>query len=445
MEMATMNVDKQAWKIKRGSVVFLVFLFCIAGMLTACGRETEAEERGPEIIPIPIESGENPEEDGASGRVGASSVSEAGMDSVTGEIIPDSKAPESEGAETPGADSQTAGTSQPVDPDAAAPEMDAMQLMFGRDCISEQTFEVQLSEYDQKVYFVPFAPSQENPQFRIQLIQNGQVLKELSTYVPDELAEEEFSSLDAVSFYDINFDGNTDILLLETYGDTRFAAVYYGDSWISYVGDTYVGFYIQEEMSEYLYEQINPLTCSEISDFLTGGKENGEFASYQEAYAAMSRVYDLGGERREFNLIYFDEDDIPELVAGVSGYWMSLYTYSEGTVYCLANDWGYGAFGNMGYEYVPGKNSLRNIDTDNAGQIVNITYMTINPEHSMEEVVWIKLVFSEEMNEDMEYDCTTYVNGEEVAEDEIGDYDVGEYEYIDTILSLQELLEKLGH
>lgn len=417
MEM-TMNIDKKAWKIKRGSVVFLLFLFCMAGILTACGRETGAGERGAEIIPIPIESGENPEEDGASGGVGA---------------------------ETPGTDSQTAGTSQPVDPDAAAPEMDAMQVMFGRDCISEQTFEVQLSEYDQKVYFVPSAPSQENPQFRIQLIQNGQVLKELSTYVPDELAEEEFRSLDAVSFYDINFDGNTDILLLETYGDTRFAAVYYGDFWISYVGDTYVGFYIHEEMSESLYEQVNPLTCSGISDFLTGGKKNGEFASYQEAYAAMSRVYDLEGEGREFNLIYFDEDDIPELVAGVSGYWMSLYTYSEGTVYCLANDWGYGAFGNMGYEYVPGKNSLRNIDTDNAGQIVNISYMTVNPEHSMEEVVWIKLVFSEEMNEDMEYDCTTYVNGEEVAEDEIDDYDVGEYEYIDTILSLQELLEKLGH
>ena len=71
--------------------------------------------------------------------------------------------------------------------------------------------------------------------------------------------------------------------------------------------------------------------------------------------------------------------------------------------------------------------------------------MTVNSEHSMEQVVWIELVFSEEMNEDMEYDCTTYVNGEEVAEDEINDYDVGEYEYIKTILSRQELLEKLGN
>ncbi|MDE5951462.1 MAG: hypothetical protein K2H12_07780, partial [Acetatifactor sp.] len=311
-------------------------------------------------------------------------------------------------------------------------------------CISEQTFEVQISECEQEVYFVPYAPTQENPEFHAQIILDGQVLDTLSTYVPDKLAGEEFSSLDAVSFFDINFDGNTDILLLETYGDTRFAAVYYGDSWISYDGDIRVYFYIQDELSEYLYEQVNPLTCSEIVDFLTGGKENGEFASYQEAYAAVSRVYDLSGEGREYNLIYFDEDDTPELVAGVSGYFMSLYTYYEGTVYCLANDWGYGAFGNAGYEYVPRKNSLRNFDADNAGQIMNITYTTINPEHSMEDVVWIQQVFSEEMNEDMEYDCTTYVNGEEVAEDEIDDYDVGEYEYIDTILSMQELLDKLG-
>lgn len=417
MEMMTMNIDKKAWKIKRGSVVFLLLLFCMAGILTACGREMETEERGQEIIPIPIEFGENPEEDDVSGGVGA---------------------------ETPGTDSQTAGTSQPDDPDAVAPEMDAMQVMFGRDCISEQTFEVQISECEQEVYFVPYTPTQENPKFHAQIIQNGQVLDKLSTYVPDELAGEEFSSLDEVSFFDINYDGNTDILLLETYGDTRFAAVYYGDdSWI-YDGNIYLYFILQEELSEYLYEQVNPLTCSEIVDFLTGGKENGEFASYQEAYAAVSRVYDLSGEGREYNLIYFDEDDTPELVAGVSGYYMSLYTYYKGTVYCLANDWGYGAFGNAGYEYVPRKNSLRNFDADNAGQIMNITYTTINPEHSMEDVVWIQQVFSEEMNEDMEYDCTTYVNGEEVAEDEIDDYDVGEYEYIDTILSLQELLDKLG-
>lgn len=403
--------------------VIPVFLLCIAGIFTACGRQPEMPSA-------------------AVSHAAQIASSEGFRDLLTEESAISPATPDDGKVSDTREKISTVLTEMAVP--VSFPELDAMQRMFGANCISDQTFEVQISECEQEVYFVPYAPTQENPEFHTQIIQNGQVLDTLSTYVPDKLAGEEFSSLDAVSFFDINFDGNTDILLLETYGNTRFAAVYYGDSWISYDGDIRVYFYIQDELSEYLYEQVNPLTCSEIVDFLTGGKENGEFTSYQEAYAAMSRVYDLSGERREYNLIYFDEDDIPELVAGVSGYWMSLYTYNEGTVYCLANEWGYGAFGNMGYEYVPRKNSLRNIDTDNAGQIVNITYVTINPEHFMEDVVWIQLVFSEEMNEDMEYDCTTYVNGEEVAEDEIDDYDVGEYEYIDTILSLQELLEKLG-
>lgn len=402
------------------SSAMLLALLSLQGMLAACGREPEAEVEVREPQTISSESAENSAKDSVADAAETTSSAADEME---------------EDAET-----------TPSATDEMEEELDAMQEMFGRDCISDQTFEVRISECEREVYFVPYAPTQENPEFYAQIIQEGQVLDKLSTYVPDELAGEEFSSLDAVSFFDINFDGNTDILLLETYGDTRFAAVYYGDSWISYDGNIRVFFYLQEELSEHLYEQVNPLTCSEIVDFLTSGKKNGEFASYQEAYEAVSRVYDLSGEGREYNLIYFDEDDIPELVAGVSGYWMSLYTYNEGTVYCLANEWGYGAFGNAGYEYVPRKNSLRNFDADNAGQIMNITYATINPEHSMEDVVWIQQVFSfsEEMNEDMEYDCTTYVNGEEVAEDEIDDYDVGEYEYIDTILSLQELLDKLG-
>lgn len=410
-----MKISKK--RIAYRSAVFLTLL-SLQGMLVACGREPEVEVEEPQTISS--ESAENSVKDSVAD---ATETTSSAVDEI---------------------EEDTETTSSAAD--EIEEELDAMQEMFGRDCISEQTFEVQISECEQEVYFVPYAPTQENPEFHAQIIQNGQVLDTLSTYVPNKLSGEEFSSLDAVSFFDINFDGNTDILLLETYGNTRFAAVYYGDSWISYDGDIRVYFYIQDELSEYLYEQVNPLTCSEIVDFLTGGKENGEFASYQEAYAAVSRVYDLSGEGREYNLIYFDEDDTPELVAGISGYFMSLYTYHEGTVYCLANDWGYGAFGNAGYEYVPRKNSLRNFDADNAGQIMNITYTTINPEHSMEDVVWIQQVFSfsEELNEDMEYDCTTYVNGEEVAEDEIDDYDVGEYEYIDTILSLQELLDKLG-
>lgn len=401
-EALTMKISKK--RITYRSAMLLALL-SLQGMLAACGQELETEVEEPQTI-------------------SSESVQNSAEDSVA-----------------------DASETTPSAAEEIEEELDAMQEMFGKDCISDQTFEVQLSEYDQEVYFVPFAPSSENPQFRIQLIQNGQVLKELHDYVPEGLEGEKFRSLDAVAFADVNFDGSTDILLLETYGDTRFAAVYCGerDEWEGWENGVRVSFYVQDALSESLSDQVNPLTVSEIFSFLTDGKKNGEFASYQEAYEAVSRVYDLSGNRMKYNLIYFDEDDIPELVVGVSGYWMSMFTYDAGQVYCLMNEWGYGAFGNAGYEYVPGKNSLRNYDADMGINVFNITYMAISDQHTMELVAGIELVnYLEDENEITGEQCTVYVNGVEVPEDEDIDYDVGEYEYIETILTRQELLEKLG-
>lgn len=401
-EALTMKISKK--RITYRSAMLLALL-SLQGMLAACGQELETEVEEPQTI-------------------SSESVQNSAEDSVA-----------------------DASETTPSAAEEIEEELDAMQEMFGKDCISDQTFEVQLSEYDQEVYFVPFAPSSENPQFRIQLIQNGQVLKELHDYVPEGLEGEKFRSLDAVAFADVNFDGSTDILLLETYGDTRFAAVYCGerDEWEGWENGVRVSFYVQDALSESLSDQVNPLTVSEIFSFLTDGKKNGEFVSYQEAYEAVSRVYDLSGNRMKYNLIYFDEDDIPELVVGVSGYWMSMFTYDAGQVYCLMNEWGYGAFGNAGYEYVPGKNSLRNYDADMGINVFNITYMAISDQHTMELVAGIELVnYLEDENEITGEQCTVYVNGVEVPEDEDIDYDVGEYEYIETILTRQELLEKLG-
>ena len=440
--MAAMNIDKGIWKIKRGSVVWL-FLFCVSGALTACGQEPGAEDQVVEVIPI--ELGGNLSEDNAGGTAGASATAEDGMTDASDTMSPAADL-EEEGDNIPESDGQIAETGQSGGVETAPRELDAMQELFGADCISEQTFEVQLSEYEQKVYFVPFAPSSENPQFQIQLIQNGQVLAKLGEYVPEGLEGEKFRSLDAVAFADVNFDGDTDILLLETYGDTRFAAVYCGerDEWEGWEGGVRVSFLVQDELSESLSDRVNPLTVSEIFSFLTDGKKNGEFSGYQEAYEAVSQVYDLVSENMEYNLIYFDEDDIPELAVGHDGYWVSLFTYDEGRVYCLMNHWAYGAGGNHGYDYVPGKNSLRNYDADMGDNVFYTTYMAVSGQHTMELVAEIKYEnYLDDVNEITGEHCIIYVNGVEVTEDEDIDYDVGDYEPIRTILSRKELLEML--
>lgn len=69
----------------------------------------------------------------------------------------------------------------------------------------------------------------------------------------------------------------------------------------------------------------------------------------------------------KYGLIYFDGDNIPELIIGHNGYWVSMYTYDNGKVYTVMDKWGYGAMGNAGYSYYPKKNCLYNRNCDFAG------------------------------------------------------------------------------
>ena len=325
---------------------------------------------------------------------------------------------------------------------------DTMKEMFGENCISDQTFEVELSEYDGKVYFVSFFPSEEERDFHMQIIQDGEVLNEISSYVPEELEGEEFTSLDAVSFFDVNYDDNTDIVLIQTYGSTSYAVVYYGFSADADEYDRY--FYPESGLSESIANHVEELTIPEVRSFLTAGKRNGEFISYKEAYEAKSRLCELESSNElDYDLIYFDEDEIPELVVGVNGYYVSLYTYSDGKLYTLMNHWGYGAMGNVGYEYSPGKNSLRNYNNDFAGAIAYTTYMSVNEQRCMETVAQIETYNFDDANgngmpdEEEEgsvgYYSVSYIDGVEVTPEQCDAYDVGAYEYIEGSMDLETL------
>ena len=336
-------------------------------------------------------------------------------------------------------------------------QADTLKQQFGENCIAEQTFEIELSEYDGKVWFVPFASSEEED-FHIQIVQDGEVLKDISGYVPEELAGKRFVSLDAVAFFDVNYDNETDIVLIETYGNTSFAAVYYGEAYTYSDGDVSAYFYAEERLSNNLTSRVETLTIPVIRDFLGNGKKNGEFEDYREAYLAVGKLKEMesGGEI-EYALVYFDEDDVPELVADHTGYFMSLYTYHDGTIYTLMNEWGYGAMGNSGYEYCPGKNSLRNYNTDYAGLILYTTYCSISAEFTMDTVVSIKTVNFDDANgngipdEDEEetfgYYGADYIDDVEITPEEYASYSMGEYEWLGAganSMSLKELAEALN-
>lgn len=412
-----------SYDLRKCIALFLVLSAAL--MFTACGQENKI-------------SGEDTSDNGYA------TAKESGM-TVNG-------SGENKPADGAGSSTKQPSTSESTEGKAPKAEDDQMKKLFGENCISEQTFEVELSEYNGKVYFVPYAPFGDEEDFSVEIIQDGEVLTKIRAYVPDELADEKFSSLDAVSFYDVNYDGNTDIVLIETYGNTSFAAVYYGFGENSYDYEKY--FALQEELSENISSQVGTLTIPKIRSFLADGKKNGEFGDYQEAYRAVSRLCDLeSAGREEYNLIYFDDDDIPELVAGVEGYYTSLYTYKDGTVYILMDRWAYGAMGNAGYEYCPEMNSMRNYNTDYAGAILYTTYMAVRDQNVMDVVVQIETLNFDDVNGDgvpnenesgsIGYYSASYIDGREVTGEECASYDMGEYEPITVNMSLEALGSKL--
>lgn len=81
----------------------------------------------------------------------------------------------------------------------------------------------------------------------------------------------------------------------------------------------------------------------------------------------MQSDYD-GFWERSFDLIYLDEDDIPELVVGQEGYWVSVYTWHNG-IETVMDPWGYNAGGNFGYEYLPRTGIVYNAGSGYAGAI----------------------------------------------------------------------------
>ena len=77
-----------------------------------------------------------------------------------------------------------------------------------------------------------------------------------------------------------------------------------------------------------------------------------EATNWQQAYLAKAEEIETKyGFPMEYDLIYLDGDDIPELVAGPTGYWFILYTWKDGELYELMQE-GYGTHGRI-YCYEP--------------------------------------------------------------------------------------------
>ena len=78
--------------------------------------------------------------------------------------------------------------------------------------------------------------------------------------------------------------------------------------------------------------------------------------AYISVIAELQENWDL--DRMDFGLIYVNDDDIPELVFGPEGYWVSVYTWQDGQVYTVMDQEAYGTWG-RNYTYIPFQNTIK--------------------------------------------------------------------------------------
>ncbi len=156
----------------------------------------------------------------------------------------------------------------------------------------------------------------------------------------------------------------------------------------------------KEDVPTNEYKELDPYVANipnEILDFYKEKVEEIEQNHKEEQEQLMkdNPNMDVSSLRNlKYDLIFFDDNNVPELVVTDDGYRTALYTYDAGKVIYAMKDgpddtdehgWPYGAGGNHGYDYIPRENIMVNTNADYAGLIVYTTYYQLNPEtHNLE-------------------------------------------------------------
>lgn len=195
--------------------------------------------------------------------------------------------------------------------------------------------------------------------------------------------------------------------------------------------------------------------------FLTG---NGSYSeppkteqvatnAWAEAYADKMAECLQEDPESTFELIYVDDDDIPELAAGRQDFYVSVFSYGPQGITTIVDQCVYGAMGIAGYEYSPRDNVMRLRDADYAGAIIWLDYWMIGEDKEREEFYdkalcssfyngIYEMVDGVEFNEDVLY----YFYGEElITPEEYDSYLIdGDYRYIELGKSYEEIMDELN-
>lgn len=334
--------------------------------------------------------------------------------------------------------------------------MESNKILWDDHCDESRTFDVNLSQYDGPVRFITYPFDSQN-EASIILVKDGKYIQTLESgmvwrgdkrcYLQEVLD---------VDFFDYNADGDEDIVII---GDTVMGKVLLLEESVQgYFNSSY-------EMEETIEEELgrDNLSIEKVKSLLMGDNAECRFDNYKDAYAYVTRLNNMSNENYTYDLIYVDDDDIPELVIDAPGYYVSFYSYKDGYVTCTMDHWPYGAMGNVGYTYVPRKNIIFNSNYDHAGLIEYVTYGSIREDGTLGADYEAEYLYFDDVDgdgspsseEDMAatddchlYEAIYYNNtDQDMTDDEIKaqieKLDKYKYEELNGSMSYDELLKKL--
>lgn len=180
--------------------------------------------------------------------------------------------------------------------------------------------------------------------------------------------------------------------------------------------------------------------------------ETAKMDGWMEAYVDKMTECMQEDPESSFELIYVDNDDIPELAAGRQGVYVSVFSYGPKGITTIVDQCGYGVMGVVGYEYSPRDNVMRVYDADFAGAIMWLDYWRIGEDKEREEFYDQALCCSYyneiyEMADGGEPDWETlyyFYGDEQITPEEYDSYLIdGDYCYIVLGKSQEEIMDEL--
>lgn len=183
-----------------------------------------------------------------------------------------------------------------------------------------------------------------------------------------------------------------------------------------------------------------------------------EERAYIPAYAEVIKQQKMNFGKICCELIYLNDDQIPELVVGPEDGFpcdYNLYSFGDGKLHTVEKGLGGGGAGGLGtYEYLPRRNVVRLCNAVYAGEKLYTYYARMNDSYELEDIYMICYEYiREDARDSSEEEYFYYYEGQKISYEEYMTYEIAEeFEYTvnipgrrggDNVKTAQEMLEEL--